>query len=227
MQVEQLEREYRLWSTFQKSLSYAMQHAADENLEHIEESREPEEDEPLWWDMLEEFASRRNEPWRVELFANSPVLNDKLPGVISLKALWELGMMESSDFAALSVFCNSSLYVNGKPIVLMESEEQYGYQFQVNEHQLMNFALCVTKLMDRGLIQKFIVEVDASSPMELMHQSGITCLTHEVPRFGGNVGTAVRLDAFAPTEFCLEICQLYPPELMWHQIRTLKFWSSI
>lgn len=157
-----------------------MQDAADENLEHIEESREPEAGEPLWWDMFEEFASRRNESWRVELFAKSLVLNDQRPGAISLKALWELAMMEASDFVALSVSCNSSLYVDGKPIVLMESEEQYGYQFQVNEHQFMNFALCVTKLTDRGLIQKSIVEVETSSPVELMHQSGITCLTHEV-----------------------------------------------
>lgn len=215
VRLGQLERDYRLLSTFKLALP---------NLPESEESVEtvPSESDALWWDMFEDLASRRNEVWRRELFARSVVLNDGSPGEIGFKALWEIAMMEADDFSALSVFCDSSLYIDGKPVILMEVDEQYRYELDLDDFYKGNLALCVSRLIDKNLIQKVATQFMTTEPVELKYQSGKTYLVHRIEGVGPDAETAVRVDGYAPTDHCLDICKLYEAKLNIASVRSLE-----
>lgn len=206
IQLTQLEKEYRLLQTFKLALPYT---ATDDDI--IDDSSS--DSDAVWWDMFEDLASRRNENWRVNLFARSIAENDKSPGSIGLKALWEIAMMESSDFASLSIFCDSSIYIDGKPIVLMEPDEQYQYESELNHQYTGNLALCINSLIDKNLIQKVSTQFMTTEPVELQHKSGLTLLHHSVLNLPDKSETAIRIDGFSPTDHCLDICKLYSPIL--------------
>jgi hypothetical protein len=165
----------------------------------------------LWWDLFEDLASRRNEQWRVELFAKSIALNDEEPGNISLKSLWEMAMMETNDFGVLKIFLDSSLYIDGKPIILIEPEEQYTFEPDVNEFQSGNLALCISGLIDKGLVQRAETQFMTTEPVELRHASGTTYLSHQLEGHPSNTETAIRIDGYSPNDHCLDICRLYTP----------------
>lgn len=206
VQLDQLEKEYRLLKTVKMALLYA-----DTDRGIVDDSAS--ESEAVWWDMFEDLASRRNEAWRVNLFARIIAENDKYPGAISLKALWEIAMMETSDFVSLSVFCDSSLYIDGKPVVLMDPDEQYQYESEINNSYTGNLALCITSLIDKNLIQKVSTQFMTSEPVELNHKSDVTFLHHSVLDIPKHSETAIRIDGYSPTDHCLEICRLYAPNL--------------
>lgn len=207
MQLEQIEKEYRILSTVKKAIPY---------FSELDVSYEPNdssstENESLWWDMFEDLASRRNEPWRVDLFARTIALNDLEPGAVSLKALWEIALMESTDFAVLSMFLDSSLYIDGKPIVVMEPEEQYSYEADLNEYHSGNLALCISGLIDSSLIQRADTQFSTTEPVKLQYASGITYLIHRLKDNPDNKETAVRISGYSPTDHCMDICRLYTP----------------
>lgn len=207
--LEQLEKELRLLGTVKQALSFL----DDEGIEVSEQPREyNSETDALWWDLFEDLASRRNESWRVELFAKSLVLNDKEPSAISLKSLWEIAMMETGGFAALKVFLDSSVSIDGKAMTLMEPLEQYTYEPDVNEYQTGNLALCITGLIDKGLVQYASTQFITSDPVKLEHASGPTYLIHQLESSKDNAETAIRLDGYSATDCCLEINRLYRPE---------------
>lgn len=206
IKLNQIEKDYRLLNTIHLALPYI-----EESTEKIEPHFS--ESDVLWWDMFEELASRRNEPWRVNLFARSVAINDSKPGMIGFKALWEIAMMETEDFSALSIFCDSSLYVDGKPICLMEPEEQYSYELDLDDIYKGNLALCINRLIDKNLIQKVATQFMTTDDIELVHQEGITFMTHSINGVDGDVNTAIRIEGFAPTDHCLDICKLYTPKL--------------
>ncbi|MFT7009171.1 MAG: hypothetical protein ACJAXJ_003719 [Colwellia sp.] len=221
IQVEQLEKEYRIISTVKLALPFIEENRVNEP--HLDENNESES---LWWDMFEELASRRNEPWRVGLFARSLALNDQFSGAISLKALWEVAMMEAPDFGALSIFCDSSLYIDGKPVVLMEPDEQYMYEPDLNEFQSGNLSSCINGLIDKGLIQKVATQFISTDPVELMHNSGLSYLIHKLEPEQKGMDTAIRIEGYAPTDHCLDICQLYTPNLNVASERNLEIFKD-
>lgn len=210
LQLNQLEKEYRLLQVIRLALPYPNM---DEILNETVVDNPLSESEAVWWDMFEDLASRRNESWRVNLFAESVRLNDRSPGSISLKALWEIAMMEEPDFSALSIFCDSSLYIDGKPVVLMEPDEQYEYEFRLNDLQISNLALCVSSLVEKNLVQRVGAQFMTRNPVELRHKSGVTQLNHSVLNIPEDAYTAIRIDGFSPTDHCLDICKLYRPKL--------------
>lgn len=206
IQLNQIEKELRLLETFKRSFQYIDKNQSTKN------DKNPESD-AIWWDMFEEMASRRNESWRVYLFARCIAENDKFPGAISLKALWEMAMMESSDFGALTIFCNSSLYIDGKPIIIMDPEDQYQYESDLSSFDTGNLALCVAVLINKNLVQKIVMQIMTTNPVELTCKSGTIFLHHKFEGLPENSASALRVECFAPTDHCLDICRLYEPVL--------------
>jgi len=204
LQLEQLEKEYRLLYTVQQALPFLSEDASTRQDQHSDT-------DALWWDLFEDLASRRNEPWRIELFAKSLILNENEPGSIPLKSLWEVAMMETDDFGVLKLFLDSSLYVDGKPIILLEPEEQYSFEPDINEYQAGNLALCISRLVDRGLVQRAATQFMTTEKVELRHASGITFLIHRIDGVEDAGDTAIRIEGYSPTDYCLDICRLYEP----------------
>ena len=207
-QLEQLEKDYRLLSTVKRSLIYL------EDGTDSDPSRNPNsETETLWWDLFEELASRRNEEWRVDLFARSLAINEKEPGAIRLKALWEIAMMEPNDFGCLSTFLDSSIYIDGNPVMLMESEEQYQYEPDLNEFDALNLALCVNSLIEKGFVRNNNVQFLSTEPVEIKPGSKVTYLIHKIKNLKNGEDTALRIEGISPTDYCLDLIRLYKPKL--------------
>ena len=120
--IEALQSDMRVLSTFRDAVRICDDRSlyvgsgeefpqADKDAESLKSQLEYRED-ASWWDMFEGLARRRNETWRRELLARALVEYDRVPGSIGLKAIWELGMMESDDFGCLAAFCDSALHID-------------------------------------------------------------------------------------------------------------------
>lgn len=204
---EQLQGDMRLVATICKALE--MLPTSLDSLD--EDSPEPASSEQnLWWDQFESIARRRNEPWRTDLLARALVNIAGDPKSISLKALWEIGMLESDDFTLLSLFCDSAVYVDSKPLVILLPEEQVKHEFEVdNGAATVNLAHAISALIDRRLIQRSETQFDTTEPVVLEHLSGCHLLTHKLPHATGVKNSAIQIAAYGPTDYGLDICNLY------------------
>lgn len=181
------------------------------------DSPEPEsidtDNDISWWDTFETFARRRNEPWRIELLARAIGENDLEPGSISLKSLWEIGMMEKADFDCLSTFCDSALYVDGKALVLIEPQVQVKYEFELGDgKRVVNLAYAVSALEDAGLIVRSQTQFDTTDLVQLDHMSCKTIFIHTPPERRPGEKSAIRVDAFSAGDIAMDICRLYSPK---------------
>ena len=165
-----------------------------------------------WWDTMETLARRLNDPWRTELLAKAMVEYDSDPGCIRIKALWEIGMMESDDFYLLASFCDSSLYIDGKAMMLLEPNEQARFHFE-DEDQLrvVNLSYAVSALVGMGLVDQSSVQFSTTDPVLLEHDSGPTRFTHH-PKISRSGDTSIQIDAFSATNIAMDICRLYKPK---------------
>ncbi len=64
---------------------------------------------PTWYDMFREIAMRRCEVWRRDLLAKCAAIEDESPGTITLKTLWNIGILETQSFLLLSLFFDSGI----------------------------------------------------------------------------------------------------------------------
>lgn len=203
----QMEDDLRLLTTVQRSLAFLPgDGAADDG------DRNAADSDISWWSMFEDFAKRPNEPWRIDLLARALAENDREPGSIRLKALWEIGMLEADDFGMLAVFCDSALHIDGKPLVLIDPEEQNTFVLDLDDGlRRGNLAYIVADLVDRGLVQKALTQFDTTETVVLTHLSGPHHLHHRPPDFQDGQESAVQISAYGPTDYALDICRLYEP----------------
>jgi len=173
----------------------------------------PHED-ASWWDVFESMARRTNEDWRRELLARALAENDREPGSISLKSIWEIGMMEADDFGCLAAFCDSALHIDGKPVILLEPDEQARFKFEIeDDSREIVLAHGVSALIDAGLVARASTQFDTNEPVELEHMSGPTWFSHRPLDDSEGAGHRIQIDGFFVNDVALDICRLYEPRL--------------
>jgi hypothetical protein len=167
-----------------------------------------------WWDVFEMLARRSNEEWRRDLLARALLENDRQAGAISLKSIWEIGMMEADDFGCLAAFCDSALHIDGKPAILLEPDEQarFKYEFE-DDHREMVLAHGISALIDAGLVSKASTQFDTDEPVELQHLSGPTWFSHAPQDNAGSSRHRIQIEAYFVNDVGLDICRLYEPKL--------------
>jgi hypothetical protein len=210
--IAQMEGYLRLLATVKQSLAYLPDSVS--GTDNVKERDSNAADSDLtWWSMFEDFASRPNEPWRTGLLAKALAENDKEPGCIRLKALWEIGMLEADDFGMLAFFCDSAVHIDGKPLVLLDPEEQNKFVLDLGDGMRNgNLAHIIADLIDRGLIQKAITQFDTTEPVTLDHLSGSHRMLHTPLDLKDGQQSALQLVAFGPRDYALDIFRLYEPE---------------
>lgn len=177
------------------------------------EDKKDSDQQLLWLDNFESLARRRNEPWRVELLSRAIAEIELSSRSISLKALWELGMLEEDDFNLLAIFCDSALDVDGRPLMLILPEEQIKFELDSKDGAgVYNLAYAVNMLVDKRLVQKIETQVETSCPVLLKHSMGAHYLHHTIENLSEDSKTAIQIIAFEPTDYCLDICRLYDPD---------------
>lgn len=171
----------------------------------------PFQEDVSWWDTMEALARRRNEPWRVDLMAKAILENDREPGCISLKSIWEIGMMEADDFGCLAAFCDSALYIDGKAMVLIDPEMQAKFEFDDwDQVRSLNLAHAISRLVDAGLVVRSSIQFDISDRVELGYQDGPTYMSRS-PQTGDEAVLEIRMDGFGASDVAMDICRLYEP----------------
>ena len=164
--------------------------------------------------MFESLARRTNERWRIELLARALAENDREPGSISLKSIWEIGMMEADDFGCLAAFCDCALHIDGKPVILLEPDEQARFKFELeDDRREIVLAHGVSALIDAGLVARASTQFDTSQPVELEHLSGPTWFSHKPLNSPEGAGRRIQIDGFCVNDVALDICRLYKPRL--------------
>lgn len=206
--VEQMQEDLRLLATVKRSLAYLPNAASSDNGDHA-----TDESELSWWSTFEDFAKRPNEKWRIDLLAKALAASAEEPGCIRLKALWEIGMLEADDFGMLAFFCDSAVHIDGKPLIVMDPEEQNEFVLDlVDGIRQANLAHIVADLVDRRLIQKALTQFDTSEPVVLGHKSGSHSMRHTPPGFKKGMESVIQIAAYGPTDYTLDICRLYDAE---------------
>ncbi|PLK46975.1 hypothetical protein [Uliginosibacterium sp. TH139] len=209
--LEQLESDLRLLATVQRSFAYISDDSTAAERQKQEQNQSNERDQS-WWDMFEDFARRINEDWRIDLLAKALAAQETHPDSMRRKALWEIAMLEADDFGALSVFCNSSVYLDGKPLVLLDPEEQNKFKLDASDDRWeTNLAHVVSALTDKGLVQKILTQFDTTEVVTVEHLAGTHYLKHTPPGARTGDESAIQVPAYGPTDYALDICRLYQP----------------
>lgn len=76
-----------------------------------------EEISDSWYDRFRQFARMKNDPWREEIMSACLARQAQQPGSVSLRALWNVAMLEEEEIRDLMDFVNLSakLYRDGSP----------------------------------------------------------------------------------------------------------------
>lgn len=217
--LTQMEGNLRLVATVKQSLAYLPNYTSIGAQANDTLDNEPTDardnsttNNDPWWSMFEDFARRPNETWRTDLLAKALAENDKKPGCIRLKALWEIGMLEEDDFGMLAFFCDSAVHVDGKPLVILDPEEQNEFELDLGDRVWKgNLAHIVADLIDRGLVQKATTQFETTKPVTLDHLSGPHHMYHKPHGFKDGQQSAIQLVAFGPRDYALDIFRLYKP----------------
>lgn len=199
--LEQMEGDLRLLGTVKRSLAFLPEDGA--------ESSGAGENDLSWWSIFEDFARRPNEEWRIDLLAKAVAANETEPGAIRLKALWEIGMLEADDFGMLALFCDCAVHLDGKPLVILDPEEQNEFAMELDDGRVGNLAHIIADLVDRRLVQKALTQFETTEPVRLDHLSGPHFLHHKLPPAEGRPQSMIQLAAYGPTDYGLDLCRLY------------------
>jgi hypothetical protein len=206
--LEQAEGDVRLLATVRRSFAYIPNNAIPSG----EQSSSGESD-PSWWSMFEDFARRPDTPWRTDLLARALAANEMERGSIRLKALWEIGMLEADDFGMLALFCDCAVHIDGKPLVLLDPEEQNNFAPDLGDGREGNLAYVVADLVDRRLVQKSLTQFETTDLVRLDHKSGPHYLRHKPPGAKDGQQSVIQISAYGPTDYALDICRLYDVNL--------------
>lgn len=206
--LELAEGDVRLMATVRKSFAYILDDAASAG-----EQERADESDLSWWSMFEDFARRPNEDWRIDLLARALAASEMEPSSIRLKALWEIGMLEKDDFDALALFCDSAVHIDGKPLILLDPEEQNEFDPDLGDGKIGNLAYIVADLVDRRLMQKSLTQFETTERVCLDHLSGPHYMRHRPPGAAEGQQSVIQISAYGPTDYTLDICRLYDVNL--------------
>lgn len=221
--IEALQGDMRLLSTFREAVRICNDRSlltpssdtdnSDANSQEDDTGPEHRVD-ASWWDTFETLARRRNEVWRRELLAKALVQYDRVPGSISLKAIWEIGMMEGDDFGCLAAFCDSALHIDGKPVVLIEPQQQAQFRFEdADGLRQINLAHAVSALIDAGLVSQAATQFSSKEPVCLEHLNGPTWFIRQPVNQATDANHDIQINGFFVNDVALDICELYEPKL--------------
>ena len=221
--LDELQGDMRLLGTLRQAVSLCSESglpgitsddAACAPSEQLEDTAAEDQTDVSWWDTFEALARRRNEGWRQGLLAKALVEYDRNPGGMALKAIWEIGMMASDDFGCLSAFCDSALHIDGKPVVLLEPEQQAKFRFEAEDKiREVNLAHAISALVDAGLVAQAATQFSTKEPVRLEHLGGPTWLIHQHADASADASHAVQINGFFVNDVALDICRLYEPKL--------------
>ncbi len=188
---------------------------------HDDDSIFNEETSSLWYDLFQRTAMRRNEKWRNELLAKCVVLENQIPNSISIKTLWDIGMLDTITFNAFAMFLDSCIVVDGYPVMLLD-ESQLHVQVH-DESKTFQGVLgeFINLLIDEGLIQRRSELFRYTKPLEVESCEETKLLIHGLYQDDGMI-YRLELEGFMCTRFGQDIKRLYDVKFNFLSVENLK-----
>jgi hypothetical protein len=124
-----------------------------------------------WFDLFREIAERRCEPWRRELLARAAALELQHENAISLKSLWNIAMLEADQFELFTMFLNSSVYIDGYPLSLLEDESLTVSIDSHDNKRNVQYSYIIGTLIEHGLVSNDSADIENVEPIEVRSKS--------------------------------------------------------
>ncbi|WP_046006409.1 DUF2806 domain-containing protein [Pseudoalteromonas rubra] len=170
---------------------------------------ENEESSPTWYDIFREIAMRKCEGWRRDLLARCVALEAEEPGSVTLKTLWNIGILETHSFLSLSLFFDSSVYLDDYPVIFLDRDDLMKTVRVSNGESEGVLIQVLTGLIDDGLLSFGEFELSTDEDVSVVSQSSHMMLNNDQNSTENN--TYVRLEGYTCTDIGLELCKLYEP----------------
>jgi len=213
-QIDLTERYIRHIRILKKSLQYI-----ESKNSRIKEEPSTVDTSLSWFDMFRDISMRMNESWREELLAKCVAIEDESPGSISLKTLWNIGLLETQIFHSFALFLDSSLELDGYPIILLERED---LTLNVESEDKSYYGILIyliSGLIDNGLIQHGEFELPSEEPIKVIGNKCSAIIENLKQKEG--ITTMIRLEGYHCTDLGLDLYRLYDPE--YNDISQLSF----
>lgn len=106
-----------------------------------------------WMDQFNELVRRQNEGWRGRLLRDSLVKEALVPGTISPRALWLIGVLEPVKFECLAGLLNIASTIDDTPVILGDHVRLKRQIVPGLEAQALNINRASVALSDTGLLE--------------------------------------------------------------------------
>ncbi|ENM5732264.1 DUF2806 domain-containing protein [Vibrio mimicus] len=174
---------------------------------------------PSWFDMFREIATRMNEDWREDLLARCVALEDVSPGAISLRTLWNIGLLETQMFHAFALFLDSSIDLDGYPIIALEQDD-LTLNIESTEGEFHGVLIhIISGLIDWGLVQHGDFVLPSDEPIVMTAKDESAELINMRQKEGAT--TLMRFSGYHCTDLGLDLYRLYEPK--YNHISQLSF----
>lgn len=175
--VDLLKKQMNFVETLRLSYSLALQQESDykdsSTTQNSEYSVEEENSEytvqnysPTWFSLFKEIAERDSEPFRQLLIARAAAYEFQNPGSISLKTLWNIGLIDEQLFDYFNLFLESSLYFNGQAAIIFD-KSKHGSEFFDVQGGRVSLAVVLSSLIEHGLISYDMFQMDSFKPISI------------------------------------------------------------
>ncbi len=194
----------RYITTLKKSLKYI------DTEKKVEDDSKIENTSPSWFDMFREIATRMNEDWREDLLARCAALEDVLPGSISLRTLWNIGLLETQIFHAFALFLDSSIDLDGYPVIVLERDD-LTLNIESTEGNFHGILIhIISGLIDWGLVQHGEFVLPSDQPIKMTAQDKSAELINL--RQKEKETTLMQFNGYHCTDLGLDLYRLYEPK---------------
>lgn len=212
-QINLVKKYTRYINTLKKSLKYI-------DIEDAARDKDVDEDtSPSWFDMFRDIATRMNEDWREDLLARCAALEDVSPGSISLRTLWNIGLLETQMFHAFALFLDSSIDLDGYPVIALDQDD-LTLNIESTEGKFHGVLIhMISGLMDWGLVQHGDFVLPSDEPIEMTTKDKKAELINLRQQIGAT--TLMRFSGYHCTDLGLDLYRLYDPR--YNHISDLSF----
>lgn len=204
-ELREISKQYRKTLVVSKAIDYVPFYQSlikhNEIPRFIAENPAPVENRP-WMDIFSDFAEKNNERWRQELLSQALAKEAVAPKSVSLKAIWNIGVLEEDVFESLSIFMDTCATLDIYPLIV-PTEDGLNEEFIPipNTNKGIAFSTLFTNLSEHQLATHMDIEIASTKPGKFEYDNQEYELSTKADW--------LKLNGYCLTDIGLEIFWLY------------------
>lgn len=161
-----------------------------------------------WLDIFKELCERRNEPWRRKILAEAYIQEQEISNSISLKTLWEIGLIETTTFELFIAFLSSSVYLDDDyPMVFYDhkNDDSFMHEYvEVDDLRETTLFQIINHLEEYGLIMHGSVLFNSNEKINGFSKNHNFYIEH-TPQIKDSTGSELKFTGYHCTDLGLDI----------------------